>query len=348
MKKSVLEQYRQELHPLHEDFSQKLAQLFGDLMKGSDIPYALVEHRTKTVESFAEKVKRKGYANPFSEMTDLSGIRLITYYHDDVQRVASIIRKEFAVDLANSSDKIEELDVDEFGYRSLHFVVRLSECRRALPEWRKYDRLSAEIQVRSVLQHAWAAISHKLDYKRSSEAPPELRRSLFRLSALFELADDVFVSIRDRATTIQTTYMKDIRGQDLSLPINLDSIDAFLAERNLVAEWERLGLAAGFSQIDKENPSGTKARLLEALRLVGCTTIADLDALLQRLKPGAEQRLAAFSRALKKRHGKFMATCHDVISLAIYLEHPEILPNRKHPFHRKGLEPALKDIVGRA
>ena len=46
MKKSVLEQYRQELHPLHEDFSQKLAQLFGDLMKGSDIPYALVEHRT--------------------------------------------------------------------------------------------------------------------------------------------------------------------------------------------------------------------------------------------------------------------------------------------------------------
>jgi putative GTP pyrophosphokinase len=62
---------------------------------------------------------------------------------------------------------------------------------------KQYADIRAEIQVRTALQHAWSAVHHKLEYKSSTEAPPELRRRLFRLSALFELADEQFSELRD-------------------------------------------------------------------------------------------------------------------------------------------------------
>lgn len=94
-------------------------------------------------------------------------------------------------------DKAAALDPDRFGYLSVHYTASLSPARRKLAEWRPYADIRAEVQFRTALQHAWSAVQHKLEYKSSIEAPRELRRRLFRLSALFELADEQFSELRD-------------------------------------------------------------------------------------------------------------------------------------------------------
>src|SRR5205814_5224138 len=104
---------------------------------------------------------KKSYGDQLNDIRDLAGVRVVTYYHDEVQTAADLLRGEFEVDAAHSLDKLAELDVDEFGYRSLHLVCRLTASRRELIEWSKYQDMWVEIQVRSVLQHAWASISHK-------------------------------------------------------------------------------------------------------------------------------------------------------------------------------------------
>src|SRR5262245_58615407 len=154
--------YRDTVRPLCDVFGRRLAAITEDLCSTSGIAIAHIDTRAKSVDSFLGKADRKAYTEPLAEMKDLCGVRGVTYYQDDVARAVAILSEEFAVDGAHSLDKAEELDVDEFGYRSVHLVVALKEPRSTLAEWKPFVELTAEIQVRSVLQHAWAAISHKL------------------------------------------------------------------------------------------------------------------------------------------------------------------------------------------
>ena len=123
------------------------------------------------------------------------GIRIIVYYLEDLNKISEIIEKEFNVDYGNSINKLETLDPDRFGYRSIHYVVGISITRSSETEWRPYTNFKAEIQIRTVLQHAWAEIDHKLIYKQNREVPKDLRRKLSRLIALLELADEQFRDI---------------------------------------------------------------------------------------------------------------------------------------------------------
>ena len=62
----------------------------------------------------------------------------------------------------------------------------------------KFSNLNAEIQIRTVLQHSWASISHELEYKKITKSRSILQRKLFRLASLIELADEEFKSTRDQ------------------------------------------------------------------------------------------------------------------------------------------------------
>jgi putative GTP pyrophosphokinase len=166
----------------YQSMTTRLRGLVIDLLAAADIEVIQVEARTKTIDSFTEKIirKRSKYQDPLTEITDIVGLRIITYYVEDVTRVGELIRSEFEIDEANSIDKATALDPDRFGYTSVHYVVSLSAERRKLGEWRPYAKIKVEFQVRTALQHAWAAVHHKLDYKSATEAPPELRRQLFQ------------------------------------------------------------------------------------------------------------------------------------------------------------------------
>jgi ppGpp synthetase/RelA/SpoT-type nucleotidyltranferase len=265
----------------YQSMTARLRTLVIDLLAAADIEVIQVEARTKDIDSFTEKIirKRSKYRDPLTEITDIIGLRIITYYVEDVTRVGELIRSEFAIDEANSVDKATALDPDRFGYTSVHYVVSLSPARQRLGEWRPYAKIKAEFQVRTALQHAWAAVNHKLDYKSATEAPPELRRQLFRLSALFELADEQFSSLRDARERIASEYADDLRGGQLELPLDEVSLAAYLDDPRQRGGVERIVTDNG-GRI--EEPTARKlARdrkdLLKLFTSIGISTVAQLN-----------------------------------------------------------------------
>ncbi len=191
-----IDEHHQEMISLSGTYTPKLVELVRKLLEIGDINYHLIESRTKDPTSIREKLLRRGIVKANERINDISGIRVIVYYQEDVERISDIIHKNFTVDFGNSVDKQDFLNYNEFGYLSRHYIVSLSQTRCELPEWKEYSRCQAEIQVRTVLQHAWAAISHELYYKKEYEIPKNLQRNLFRLAGLFELADEQFANIR--------------------------------------------------------------------------------------------------------------------------------------------------------
>ena len=84
----------------YESMTTRLRALAGDLISDAGIDVIQIEGRTKSVDSFVEKISRKGkkYANPLVDMTDLVGLRIITYYREDVTRIGAVLKGEFLID----------------------------------------------------------------------------------------------------------------------------------------------------------------------------------------------------------------------------------------------------------
>lgn len=262
----------------------RLTQLLYALL-AERVDVAQVEARLKSIDSFVGKLRRKAgaYPNPLTDMPDILGLRVITYYEEDIDDVGEILKSEFDVIDTESSAKIDLLDPDRFGYLSVHYVVRFGENRRDLPEWRSFANRKAEIQVRTVLQHAWAAIDHKLQYKRESEIPKALRRGLFRLSALLEVGDKEFSRLRNQALEIRADYEQSIRAGSLQLELVADSLQTYLSEGDRATKWLDRAFSAGFQPDDGDSEQNERVmrfvlRLAEAL---GLDSLADLDGRLQ-------------------------------------------------------------------
>jgi ppGpp synthetase/RelA/SpoT-type nucleotidyltranferase len=168
------------------------------LLEGKGIRVHGVTSRIKSRASVRRKLELSAGRRTFSSLTDLLGIRVITYFPDEVNAVANVIEREFKVDKENSVDKRAILDPDRFGYLSLHYVLQLSDSRSRLPEYHAFRDLKFELQIRSILQHAWAEIEHDLGYHSKVVVPVEVRRRFSRLAGLLELADAEFLGIREQ------------------------------------------------------------------------------------------------------------------------------------------------------
>ncbi|MBF4247688.1 (p)ppGpp synthetase, partial [Vibrio anguillarum] len=168
-----------------------------------------------------DKVVRKSYKNPFDEVEDIAGVRVICYYNEDLSAIDTIIKDQFVV--LSYSNKSQELDDDQFGYASNHYVVKLKEEWLQAPNFRGLEQLKIEIQVRTILMHAWAAISHKLLYKKNDDVPKEFKRKLNRLSALIELADEQFDDIKNMKVDYQNNIVV-----DENVTLNADSFLALM------------------------------------------------------------------------------------------------------------------------
>jgi putative GTP pyrophosphokinase len=277
----------QEERRLHAGFAKALDGLLPQLLDQASIPFSQIEYRTKEVPDFVEKLKRKDekYKDPLTEVTDLVGLRIVLFYLDDVERVGEVIEREFAVDPEHSGDKRALLDPDRFGYLSVHHIVRLSPSRAQLPEWVAYREVCAEIQVRTVLQHAWAAISRKLAYANVRDAPRKLQRNLNRLSALFELADDQFMAIRKSREEIEAEHALQVeRGKlEAELMLYLEGSDA-VKERV-----EGLARDAGFPADGSKNDQTDAAKqqfrksLMLSIERGGVERVSDFENKLEEL-----------------------------------------------------------------
>ena len=204
-----------------KQLSEQASSLLQAALREQNIELNTFERRVKTEESLAGKLEKKGYKyRTLYDITDVVGIRVVTYYTDDVDKVAAIAKQIFDVDWKNSVDKRKH-QLNSFGYLSLHYICYLKEGPlRTIP---------FEIQMRTALQHVWSAIEHDIGYKGAVKLPPEFVRQFSRLAGMLEMADDEFSRLR----TTMTEYRRQVQalvksGHFSEVSLSSDSFSQFL------------------------------------------------------------------------------------------------------------------------
>jgi putative GTP pyrophosphokinase len=261
-------------------FGPIVEQLVKQVLKANNINFHSVTHRVKDADTTLRKINKSDSRRAIGSLTDMLGMRIITYFRDDVDEVAKIIEQEFSIDQENSIDKRAILDPDRFGYLSMHYIVKLSSGRATLAEYRAFAEINFEIQIRSILQHAWAEIEHDLGYKSEAAVPRGTRRSFSRLAGLLELADDEFTRIRDELAAQQSAVEAEIREGFRNIEIDQNSIYSYLTssqdyqllERRIGEFFDLYIEAASASQI---------GRSAAELQSVGFNSIDEIDQFLK-------------------------------------------------------------------
>lgn len=227
-----LDEYGRKI-PLYTALMEQTRTTLIKMLENEGVSLFSVEGRVKTKESIELKISRKTYINPMNDIEDLCGVRVICYYESDLDHIENVIKREYEV--ISESNKQKEMDVDRFGYSSRHFIVRIKDDWLAVPTFRELGGLKVEIQIRTMLMHAWAAISHKLLYKQEGDAPREIKRNLSKLSALIELADEKFDTIkRDKVEYVSNLNISSydvVINEDLNLDNLIALIRTYFPER---------------------------------------------------------------------------------------------------------------------
>ncbi len=219
--------YKDEL-PRYTRYANVLHRIFQEAF-----PLAVVQARPKAVSSFAEKAvrRRDRYPDPVHMFTDLCGARIIVQTLDQIATIRQFIEANFVV--LEFDDKTERLGEEEFGYRDTHYIVQLREDRNlgvSGTDWETIGERKAEVQVRTVLQHAWADILHDRTYKTVISVPTPWRREANRLSAILEKTDESFGRLVDSLDAQTSAYEVFLPADKLSAEIDALKIILELTE----------------------------------------------------------------------------------------------------------------------
>jgi ppGpp synthetase/RelA/SpoT-type nucleotidyltranferase len=218
--KTILRDYDTNATVLR-DFKNSCGRLIAELLRLERITVHSVNARVKERHKLQEKLTREGKAYTcIADVTDIVGARVITHFEDEVDKIGSLIEREFIVHPDRSVDKRKLLDPDRFGYLSLHYICSLSDDRLKLAENRRFRGLVCEIQIRSILQHAWAEIEHDLGYKSGYGVPAPIRRRFSRLAGLLEVADQEFAAIRNELANYAERVKTEIKTSPSELGID--------------------------------------------------------------------------------------------------------------------------------
>ncbi len=240
---------------IYQKLSAKAKIVIEDLIEDEGISVKSVIARTKDIESLERKIETKNYKyRSLNQITDLSGIRVITYYSDDVYRVEEIIRENFQVDSFNSIDKAKVLEYDRFGYLSLHYVVQFTEEQCENLDLMDLQGYKFEIQIRSILQDAWAEIEHDLGYKNKKIVPRKIKRDFSRLAGLLELADKEFQNIRDYINNYEDEIIPEVSTLTDIVAIDDVSIKSYIQHNKKYRELlYKMGEEVPIRKMNKDN-----------------------------------------------------------------------------------------------
>ena len=194
----LMRQYS-KLRPTLQQIAEEASTLLREALREQGIYITAMEHRVKTEKSLAGKLELKGAKyKSIEDITDLVGLRVITFYTEEVDKVATIAKSIFDIDWQESVDKRKQHELNSFGYNSLHYICRL-----------KTGGQRFELQMRTALQHIWSTIEHDIGYKGDVKIPDVYRRQFSRLAGMAELMDDEFGRLR--------SVLTDYRRQTLAL-----------------------------------------------------------------------------------------------------------------------------------
>ena len=271
---AIMEEFRAEL-PQFKSVAKEVYDTLKRTFAEAGLLVAAIEYRVKAEDSLAGKLELKGQKyRTLADITDIIGLRVITFYIDDVDKVASAVERLFTVDWENSVDKRKIHEIDSFGYLSLHYIC----SKKGFP-------YRFEIQMRTLLQHAWANMNHDTGYKSGVEVPKEYLRNMSRLAGMLELADEQFSIIRNDLADYRRRVQALVASGNLAdVPLDGDTFRSFLDLKP-------------FEPLNKRIASVNQAEIQEVplmpylavFKNLECKTLGDVQKMIKDYSEGAYQ-----------------------------------------------------------
>ena len=266
MEDSAIEWYISN-KPIYSKLSSKIENIILEILELNHFSYHIVTSRSKEIDSFKKKISNEKYDDPINQITDLAGIRIITYVEDEVNLICKVIEDTFDINKDKSLDKSKELGIDKVGYKSIHYIARLKTDRLQLPEYTIFKNKYFEIQIRTILQHAWAEIEHDRNYKFSGKLPDEITRRFKLLAGSLEIADREFNNIAKEIDEISNLVKAGTKSGKLNFEINSTSLRQYIETK----------LDKLFSQYDGLTDLVISDTTLKEIRFYGINTLKELD-----------------------------------------------------------------------
>lgn len=159
------------------------------------------EHRIKDDNSLLDKAfyRNKGYKNPYDDIEDKVGVRFVVMLQTDAEKVCDVIMRVsnnmgWDVLQCRNYNKERISAPTTFTYQSHHFIIRNRE-----PIFDNkiiiHEGTPCEVQVRSLLQHAYAELTHNAIYKKKTLIEPDVARTVAKTMAFIETADEFFLDV---------------------------------------------------------------------------------------------------------------------------------------------------------
>jgi len=300
-----------EAKELYDQLVTEVEFALDQALTDQGVKVADLSGRAKSVESLGHKLQRKSYSD-LDEIPDLAGVRVVTLFAPDTEKVLELIEANFRVVDRQAPEDV--LGVDRMGYAAHHLVVELGSAAFQGPRYRGIRNLRCEVQVRTAIQDAWARVSHSLVYKQEESIPPAIRRRLNNVSALLEIAQDTFDSVSDlRSDYVEEASSKAADPDEfLSLPVDSDTVLAYSRNR----------------YPDQETSERIHGLLMRDLDTRAYPTLRELDTVIN----AVEDEIEAYA----EEEPDLFKFATDYLTKSLGLKDPHF--RARHPFGRKTRE----------
>ncbi len=328
----LLEEYR-EMRPTLLKMKDIVLDILRKDIAAKGLMVTATEARVKEEKSLAGKLELKGakYTSA-TDITDLLGARVITFYSDDVDKIAAMVENLFIIDRENSVDKRKMHQLDSFGYNSLHFICSIPPSLYADKEFPRLNEIRFEIQIRTSLQHVWATLYHDSGYKSGVEIPKEYLRQMNRLAGMLELTDEQFCLIRSGITDYRRRVQALVSdGQLDEVALDGDTFKSYLALHPFDALNRKI---AALNQAEIQEVS--LQRYLPILKDMGLSTLGDVEKMVRDCQDDA-YRLASYQLGV---------TDIDIITSAVALQNLCIVQILRNGGGKPGLTALFNNLNG--
>jgi putative GTP pyrophosphokinase len=263
------------------DLSNVTVHLIETLLREEKIAIHSVQARVKS----REKLKSK-YCKPdkdyrcLDDISDIVGLRIITYYSDKINQIAEIVEREFTQRSPKDDKRIGK--PESFGYSALHMDCSYSEKRLENTEYKRFANTRFEIQITTVIGHAWAEMHHA--WYDSSYLPTEEERRFLRLAAVLELAEQEFLEIRNKKDERERIASIQVEAESPDIPITPESLKAFIEQKDIVSSLDTRCSTILLGELMTPMPPDTMllTPIAKTLHDIQITTINSLEGALLR------------------------------------------------------------------
>jgi putative GTP pyrophosphokinase len=295
----------------------KTKALIEESLADAKIRYQSIQGRVKRKEKLRDK-----YINPeksykkLDDITDLAGLRVITYYEDEVDHVADAVKREFDID-PRSVDK-RESDSDRFGYRAVNYICRHTSTRTDSVEYKKFSGLCFEIQITSILNHAWAEMEHEW-YDLRDAYPHQIKRRLARMAALLEVAESEFLAMRKEKSDHHKSISIAVAAKVQEVQLDSSSLNSFLDGNEVVERIDKRIADVLGRRMSETRGVGAIITEAEIAQEANIKTIEHLRTLLSKYEEAIVEFVALSRRCMPRTETLLLAPGVCVFHLAITL-----------------------------